>query len=120
MLTAPTLVSWADLGVKNDYFSPRVHQGGKHNHAPRRFSIRSLLAVIAISGVGLAMLRSPLPIGECQLPGDRCGPRCGASNTILRRDSRRAYRVGFTLFVTAFIMMSDQLVTQPMLDLLYP
>jgi hypothetical protein len=86
-----------------------------------RFSIRSLLAVIAISGVGLAMLRSPLPVwANLSYTVAIVAVLVGASSAILGRDSRRAYWVGFTLFGATFLMMSDQLVTQPMFDLLYP
>ena len=86
-----------------------------------RFSIRSLLATIAILGVGLAMLRGPSPIwANASYTVAIVAVVAGASSAILRRKSRRAYWVGFTLFGATFLMMSDRLVTETMLDLLYP
>ena len=86
-----------------------------------RFSIRGLLAVIAISGVVLAMLRSPLPVwANAAYTVVVAAIVAGASSAILGRDARRAYWVGFSLFGATYLMMSDQLVTQSMLDLLYP
>ena len=59
-----------------------------------RFSIRSLLATIAIAGVGLAMLRSPSPVwANASYTVAIMAIVAGASSAILRRDSRRAYWV---------------------------
>jgi hypothetical protein len=86
-----------------------------------RFSIRSLLAVIAISGVVLAMLRSPLPVwANIAYTVAIAAIVAAASSAILGREARRAYWVGFSLFGAIYLMNSDQLVTQTMLDLLYP
>ena len=86
-----------------------------------RFSIRSLLAAIAISGVVLAMLRSSLPVwGNVAYTVATVAIVAGALSAILGREARRADWVGFSLFGATYLMMSDQLVTQAMLDLLYP
>jgi hypothetical protein len=86
-----------------------------------RFSIRSLLAAIAILGIVLAMLRSSLPVwANAAYTVAIIATVAGASRAIVGREARRAYWVGFSLFGATYLMMSDQLVTQPMLDLLYP
>jgi len=86
-----------------------------------RFSIRSLLAAIAVAGVVLAMLRSSLPVwANAAHTVAIVAIVAGASSAILSRDARRAYWVGFSLFGATYLMTSDQLVTETMLDLLYP
>jgi hypothetical protein len=90
----------------------------------QRYSIGSLLMLIAIVAVGLAALRSPSPlwasttytVAAVVLIG-------GVSNAILGNGARRAYWLGFSLFGGAYFFLtlgSNRLATESMLDLLYP
>jgi hypothetical protein len=86
-----------------------------------RVSIRSLLTAIAVSGVGLALLCRPSPAwANATHTVATVAIVAGASIAILVRGARRAYWLGFSLFGCAYLAMSDQLVTETMLDLLYP
>jgi hypothetical protein len=86
-----------------------------------RFSIRGLLTAIAISGIILALLRSSLPVwANAAYTVAIVAIVAGASSAILGREARRAYWVGFSLFGATYLMLSDQLATEAMLDLLYP
>jgi hypothetical protein len=88
-----------------------------------RFSIGSLLTVIAILGVGFAALRSPSPVWASAIfTVTAVTLVAAASNAIFGRGARRAYWLGFALFGGAYFyltMSSNQLVTETMLDLLY-
>jgi hypothetical protein len=116
-----TLVLLADLGYRTGTgVVVEIREGNGIMRAPR-FSIRSLLGGIAITGVGLAMLRSPLPVwGNVAYTVAGVAVIAGASIAIIGRDAQRAYWVGFTLFGAGYLGFSDQLVTETMLDLIYP
>jgi hypothetical protein len=91
---------------------------------PPRFSIGSLLTLIAIFAVGLAALRSPSPLwASTTYTVAAVAIVAGVSNAILGRGARRAYWIGFALFGGAYFYLthgSNRLVTETMLDLLYP
>jgi hypothetical protein len=91
---------------------------------PPRFSIGSLLTLIAIFAVGLAALRSPSPLwASTTYTVAAVAIVAGVSNAILGRGARRAYWLGFSLFGGAYFYLADgsnRLVTVTTLDLLYP
>jgi hypothetical protein len=90
-----------------------------------RFSIATLLTVIALSGVGLAALRSPSPLWASAIyTVAAVAIVAAASSAILGRGARRAYWLGFSLFGGAYFYLTmgfnSHVVTEAMLDLLYP
>ena len=91
---------------------------------PPRFSIGSLLTLIAIFAVGLAALRSPSPLwASTTYTVAAVAIVAGVSNAILGRGARRAYWIGFALFGGVyfhFTFSSNQFLTETALDLLYP
>jgi hypothetical protein len=89
-----------------------------------RFSIGSLLAMIAILGVGFAAMRSPSPVWASAIyTVAALAIVCAVANAIVGRGARRAYWLGFSLFGGAYFFLtlgSNHFVTEPILDLLYP
>jgi hypothetical protein len=82
-----------------------------------------LITVIAILGVGFAALGRPSPLWASAIYTVAAAALIvGASGAILGRGARRAYWLGFCLFGGAYFYLTlstNQLLTEPMLDLLY-
>jgi hypothetical protein len=91
---------------------------------PPRFSIGSLLMLIAIVAVGMAALRYPSPLWASTIYTVAAVVLiAGVSNAILGRGARRAYWIGFALFGGAYFFLAfftNQLLTETILDLIYP
>jgi hypothetical protein len=91
---------------------------------PPRFSIGRLLKLIAVFAVGLAALSNPSRLwASTTYTVAAVAIVAGVSNAILGRGARRAYWIGFALFGGAYFCLthgSNRLVTETMLDLLYP
>jgi hypothetical protein len=92
---------------------------------PPRFSIGSLLMLIAIVAVGMAALRYPSPLWASTIyTVAAIAIVAGVSNAILGRGARRAYWIGFALFGGAYfyptLFYSNHLLTETILDLIYP
>jgi hypothetical protein len=89
-----------------------------------RFSIGSLLAFVAIFALGLAALRTPTRVLASAIHTVAAvAVVTGVSFAIIGRGARRAYWIGFSLFGGAYLLHtlgSQHLLTDPLLDLLYP
>jgi hypothetical protein len=90
----------------------------------QRYSIGSLLILIAIAAVGMAALRYPSRLWASTIYTVAAVVLIsGVSNAILGNGVRRAYWLGFSLFGGAYFFLtlgSNRPVTEMMLDLLYP
>ncbi len=96
-----------------------------------RFSIGTLLAMIAILGVALAALRSPSYLwANVTFTVALLAVTAGVINSVLARSARRAYWLGFSIFGGTYLAICSapglhdtvcpRLATEALLDCIYP